>query len=78
MDDLNATPQVFLKEISSDGNINTVDVIFQTWPIFISLNPEYIKLVWEPIMSYQASGRWPKDFVIVSILSRLMRKTFED
>ncbi|KAI7276327.1 DUF1793-domain-containing protein [Hortaea werneckii] len=63
-DDLGAPPQAFIKEISSDGNLNTVDIIFQTWPVFISLNPDYIRLLWEPIMSYSASGRWPKDFVI--------------
>ncbi|KAI7531530.1 DUF1793-domain-containing protein [Hortaea werneckii] len=63
-DDLEASPQAFIKEISSDGNLNTVDIIFQTWPVFVSLNPDYIRLLWEPIMSYSASGRWPKDFVI--------------
>ncbi|KAI6907044.1 DUF1793-domain-containing protein [Hortaea werneckii] len=63
-DDLGASPQAFIKEISSDGNLNTVDIIFQTWPVFISLNPDYIRLLWEPTMSYSASGRWPKDFVI--------------
>ena len=67
-DDPGASPQAFIKEISSDGNLNTVDIIFQTWPVFISLNPDYIRLLWEPIMSYSASGRWPKDFVIVSVL----------
>ncbi|RMY80539.1 hypothetical protein D0862_12693 [Hortaea werneckii] len=51
-DDLGASPQAFIKEISSDGNLNTVDIIFQTWPVFISLNPDYIRLLWEPIMSY--------------------------
>ncbi|KAI7235853.1 DUF1793-domain-containing protein [Hortaea werneckii] len=63
-DNLGASLQAFIKEISSDGNLNTVDIIFQTWPVFISLNPDYIRLLWEPIMSYSASGRWPKDFVI--------------
>ncbi|RMY05252.1 hypothetical protein D0868_06508 [Hortaea werneckii] len=63
-DNLGASPQAFIKEISSDGNLNTVDIIFQTWPVFISLNPDYVRLLWEPIMSYSASGRWPKDFVI--------------
>ena len=65
-DDLTATPQAFLKEISSDGNVNTVDVIFQSWPIFVSLNPEYIKYLLQPIMSYMAAGRWPEQYVIVS------------
>ncbi|KJX96342.1 DUF1793-domain-containing protein [Zymoseptoria brevis] len=57
-------PWAFLKEISSDGNINTIDLIFQTWPIFVSLNPEWIKLQLLPVLEYQASGRWPKKFTI--------------
>jgi hypothetical protein len=61
---LNATPQAFLKEISSDGNVNTVDVIFQTWPIFISLNPAYIRYLFQPIISYLESGAWPHNYVI--------------
>jgi len=28
-----------MKEISSDGNINTVDVIMPAWPILLYLNP---------------------------------------
>ncbi|RMY42419.1 hypothetical protein D0865_11984 [Hortaea werneckii] len=77
-DDLGASPQAFIKEISSDGNLNTVDIIFQTWPVFISLNPDYIRLLWEPIMSYSASGRWPKDFVIVSVLPNYPNATGHD
>ncbi|KAK3701503.1 hypothetical protein LTR37_015477 [Vermiconidia calcicola] len=49
-------PDAFLKEISSDGNVNTVDFIFQSWPIFISLNPEYIRLLLQPIMLPNATG----------------------
>ncbi|KAK4541039.1 hypothetical protein LTR36_008408 [Oleoguttula mirabilis] len=62
--DLTATPQVFLKEISSDGNINTVDVIFQSWPIFISLNPYYIRYLLQPIISYLESGDFPQAYVL--------------
>lgn len=62
--DLGATPQVFLKEISSDGNLNTVDIIFQSWPIFYSLNPYYIRYYFEPILPYLQAGRWPHPWVI--------------
>lgn len=63
-DDLTATPSVYLKEISSDGNLNTVDLIFQTWPVFVSLNPEYIRLLLQPILQYLNAGRWPRKWVI--------------
>ncbi|KAF8485559.1 DUF1793-domain-containing protein [Gautieria morchelliformis] len=49
----------FLKEISSDGNVNTVDVIFPAWPIFLYLNPLLGKYLLEPLFQYQASGQYP-------------------
>lgn len=69
---MNATsPNIFLKEISSDGNVNTVDVIFPTFPIFISMNPTYLKLLLQPIMEYLvvpvSQGGWPKAFCIHDI-----------
>lgn len=67
---LSTKPQVFLKEISSDGNVNTVDVIFQSWPIFVSLNPEYIRLLLQPLLSYSAlpkSQSWPWPWFIHDI-----------
>ncbi|CRG87869.1 Outer capsid protein VP4 [Talaromyces islandicus] len=64
LDDLTASPQIFLKEISSDGNIQTVDVMYQTWPVFVSLNPEYLKLYLEPVLEYSATGAWPHPWVI--------------
>ncbi|SMQ50493.1 unnamed protein product [Zymoseptoria tritici ST99CH_3D7] len=67
LNNLTAEPWAFLKEISSDGNINTIDLIFQTWPIFVSLNPEWIKLQLLPVLNYHASGRWPKDYTIHDI-----------
>lgn len=73
VDNLTATPSVFLKEISSDGNVNTVDLIYQSWPIFISLNPGYIKLLFLPIISYlqqPASEGWPNPWVIHDIGTR--------
>jgi hypothetical protein len=58
---------VFLKEISSNGNLNTVDVMFQSWPIFVSLNPDYIRMFLQPMMSYlelPKSKGWPKPWTI--------------
>jgi len=49
----------FMKEISSDGNVNTVDVIFPAWPIFLYLNPALGKYLLEPLFQYQASGLYP-------------------
>lgn len=57
----------FVKEISSDGNVNTVDVIFPTYPIFFVMDPEYIRLLLEPVVQYLATGRW-KQVRVTSIL----------
>ena len=49
---------VFMKEISSDGNVNTIDVIYPAFPIFYVMNPDYIRLLLEPVMRYLTTGRW--------------------
>ncbi|EPS94710.1 hypothetical protein FOMPIDRAFT_1054860 [Fomitopsis schrenkii] len=50
---------VFMKEISSDGNVNTVDVIFPAWSIFLYTNPAIGKYLLLPLLEYQASGQYP-------------------
>ena len=64
-DTLNTTDVLaFIKELSSDGNINTVDVIMPAFPIYYILDPDYIRLLLEPMMRYLAAGRWHKPYVI--------------
>ncbi|KAJ5220115.1 hypothetical protein N7468_009319 [Penicillium chermesinum] len=53
---------LFLKEISSDGNVNTVDVIFPAYPFFLYTNPAYLKLVLEPLFENQESGKYPNSY----------------
>lgn len=65
-------PDAFLKEISSDGNLNTVDFIYQSWPIFINLNPEYLRMLFEPILSYLAMERFPHPYVIHDMGTRAL------
>ncbi|OBZ70311.1 hypothetical protein A0H81_09943 [Grifola frondosa] len=50
---------VFMKEISSDGNVNTVDVIFPSWPLFLYTNPSIGKSLLLPLFEYQATGQYP-------------------
>lgn len=57
----NSTTQyVFLKEISSDGNVNTVDVIYPAIPIFLYTNATYVKLLLDPVFENQEGGHYPK------------------
>ncbi|EGO02196.1 hypothetical protein SERLA73DRAFT_104578 [Serpula lacrymans var. lacrymans S7.3] len=50
---------MFLKEISSDGNVNTVDVIFPAWPILLYTNPALGKYLILGLFEYQATGQYP-------------------
>ncbi|KAJ6628763.1 hypothetical protein B0H10DRAFT_2209222 [Mycena sp. CBHHK59/15] len=51
-------------EISSDGNVNTVDVIFPAWPIFLYTNPALGKYLLEGLFRYQASGQYPNKWSV--------------
>ncbi|KAG6821602.1 hypothetical protein H0H93_000111 [Arthromyces matolae] len=55
---------VFLKEISSDGNVNTVDVIFPAWPVLLYFNPALGKYLLEGLFRYQASGLYPNKWSV--------------
>ncbi|CAK7565465.1 MAG: hypothetical protein SEPTF4163_003382 [Sporothrix epigloea] len=55
---------LFIKEISSDGDIQTVDVIFPAHPIFLYLNPELLKLLLDPLFEHQESGHYPNPWSI--------------
>ncbi|KAJ7760336.1 hypothetical protein B0H14DRAFT_3096426 [Mycena olivaceomarginata] len=54
----------FMKEISSDGNTNTVDVIFPASPIFLYLNPKLGEYLLEPLYRYQTTGLYPNKWSI--------------
>lgn len=56
------TAWAFLKEISSDGNMSTVDVTYPCMPVFLYLDPTYLKAILEPILQYAETGGWPKQF----------------
>ncbi|KAL8940220.1 MAG: hypothetical protein Q9216_002929 [Gyalolechia sp. 2 TL-2023] len=59
----NATePLRFQKEISSNGNMNTVDVIFPAMPFFLYANPELLRYNLEPLYQNQEGGFYPNDY----------------
>ena len=55
-------PWAFLKEISSDGDTSTVDVIFPASPVWIYLDPQYLSLLLRPVFAYAASAQWTERF----------------
>ncbi|KAF7186316.1 Glutaminase A [Pseudocercospora fuligena] len=60
-------PLVFMKEISSDGNVNTVDVIFPFHPIAIYTNSAILKWLLDPLFINQEAGNWPNKYAIHDI-----------
>src|SRR5262249_20742038 len=57
----NGAPWAFLKEISSDGNVSTVDVVYPASPAFLYLSPVYLQHLLEPIIFYAENG-WIETF----------------
>jgi hypothetical protein len=55
-------PWLMLKEISSDGNMSTVDVVYPASPAFLYTSPLLLKLMLDPLLEYAEGGLWPKTF----------------
>jgi len=60
-------PYIFMKEISSNGNMNTVDVIYPSSPLLLYFNPGWLKLLLDPVYIVMENGLWSKDFSIHDI-----------
>jgi hypothetical protein len=46
----------FIKEISSDGDVSTVDVIYPAAPFFLYFNPELLRMLMVMIYYYLLDG----------------------
>lgn len=57
-----SNPILFLKEISSDGNCQTIDVIFPAFPFFLYVNPAWLRYLLEPLLEHQSAGLYPNDY----------------
>ena len=57
-----AKQYLFLKEISSDGNTQTVDVIFPAHPAILYTNPALLKLLLDPLFENQEAGHYPNTY----------------
>jgi len=55
-------PWIFLKEISSDGDTQTVDVIFPFHPIVVYFNSTLLRYLLDPLFINQESGYFPYAF----------------
>jgi len=52
-------PWAFLKEISSDGNVSTLDVLFPAHAAYLQLSPAYLELLLAPILYYVENYDYP-------------------
>ncbi|KAL4927013.1 putative glutaminase [Aspergillus undulatus] len=68
----------FVKELSSNGNLNTVDVIMPAFPIYYVADPDYIRLLLEPMMRYLAADRWHLPYTIHDMGSHYPNATGHD
>lgn len=73
-----ASVLAFIKELSSDGNANTIDVIMPAFPIYWVLDPDWIRLLLEPLMKYLHAGRWSLPYAIHDIGSHYPNATGHD
>ncbi|KAI0835928.1 DUF1793-domain-containing protein [Hypoxylon sp. FL0890] len=55
-------PLMFQKEISSNGNINTVDVLYPASPYFLYANPALLKYVMQPLLELQEGDFYPNTY----------------
>ncbi len=71
-------PLLFLKEISSNGNCQTVDVIFPSFPFFLYTNPRWLAYLLEPLIEHQLSGQYPNDYSMHDLGYRFPNQTGHD
>ena len=57
-------PILFLKEISSNGNFQTIDVIFPAFPFFLYTNPRWLSYLLEPLIEHMLSGQYPNTYAM--------------
>ncbi|KAL8951049.1 MAG: hypothetical protein Q9222_002942 [Ikaeria aurantiellina] len=57
-------PILFMKEISSNGNFQTIDVIFPSFPFFLYTNPRWLAYLLEPLIEHMLSGQYPNKYAM--------------
>ncbi|KAI9852361.1 MAG: hypothetical protein M1838_000883 [Thelocarpon superellum] len=57
-------PLLFLKEISSNGNFQTIDVIYPAFPFFLYTNPRWLAYLLEPLIEHMLSGQYPNKYAM--------------
>ncbi|KAI0134147.1 glutaminase GtaA [Xylariales sp. AK1849] len=73
-----SAPLIFLKEISSNSDTETVDVIFPAYPILLYLNPKLGSYVLDPLFINQENGHYPNENAIHDLGTFPVAKGYPD
>lgn len=68
-------PIIFMKEISSDGNTQTIDMLFPAFPFFLYSNPKWLAYLLEPLLEHTLSGQYPNKYAMHDIGSSFPNAT---
>ncbi|KAI4126135.1 MAG: hypothetical protein LQ338_003905 [Usnochroma carphineum] len=68
-------PILFMKEISSNGNFQTIDVIFPSFPFFLYTNPRWLAYLLEPLIEHMLSGQYPNKYAMHDLGSHFPNAT---
>ncbi|KAI1443276.1 glutaminase A [Annulohypoxylon stygium] len=71
-------PLVFLKEISSNSDIQTVDVIFPAMPLILYTNPAILNYMLKPLFLNQEDGHYPNTNAIHDLGTFPVAKGYPD
>ncbi|KAI1194718.1 glutaminase GtaA [Nemania serpens] len=71
-------PLVFLKEISSNSDIQTVDVIFPAIPLLLYTNPNILNYLLKPLFLNQENGHYPNTNAIHDLGTFPLAKGYPD
>ena len=68
-------PILFIKEISSNGNFQTIDVIFPAFSFFLYTNPRWLAYLLEPLLEHTLSGQYPNKYAMHDLGSHFPNAT---
>lgn len=69
---------IFMKELSSDGNAQTVDVIYPAYPFFLYSSPRWLSYLLEPLFEYQTTGQYPNKYSVHDLGTHFPNATGHD
>ncbi|KAI1850635.1 hypothetical protein JX265_004345 [Neoarthrinium moseri] len=73
-----SAPLVFLKEISSNSDIQTVDVIYPAIPLILYSNPKLLAYLLDPLFQNQENGHYPNTNAIHDLGTFPIAKGYPD